>query len=128
MAFNNPQSFNQFAQPQMPQIFTAGPVQPQNPQLFAPNPAQIFAPRMPTMPTMSDFENSEMYTSFNKQFDRSKSENSWLFTFLNILLVILIICSFISCISALMSSNISGSFSQCVCILIAFCILSAINK
>jgi len=121
MALNN----QQYGQYQMPQLF-APTGQSQMPQLFASAPSQqMFGPRMPSM---GDFEKSEMYASFNNQLDKAKSENSWLFTFLNILLVILIICSVISCISALMSSNISGSFSQCVCILIAFFILSAINK
>jgi hypothetical protein len=125
MALINPQ----YGQYQMPQLFTQPPAQPQMqqiPQIFAPAPAQqMFSPRMPTM---SDFEKSELYTSFNSELEKAKSGNSWLFTFLNILLVILIICSFISCIGALMTSNISGSFSQCVCILIMFLILSAINK
>jgi hypothetical protein len=125
MALNN----SQYGQYQMPQIF-APAAQTQIPQLFAPAPAQTQIPQLfaPRMPTMSDFEKSEMYTSFNSELEKAKSGNSWLFTFLNILLVILIICSFLLCISALMTSNISGSFSQCVCILIMFLILSAINK
>ena len=59
MAFNNPQLF-QYGQPQMPQQ-----------QMFAPAPQQqMFAPRMPSM---SDFEKSEFFESFNSKLDKAKS-------------------------------------------------------